>query len=106
MAFSSKTSFQSPTALPLFHAFAFVIFLLLPSAELLSFQITRFNKTNVLYEGDGGVFSGISPSPGEKKKTDVLYEGDAKPLNGEIHLNQVDYVHLVGRATYSEHVRI
>ncbi|KAF8396168.1 hypothetical protein HHK36_017781 [Tetracentron sinense] len=38
--------------------------------------------------------------------TNILYEGDAKPTVGAIELNLVNYLSRVGRATFSERVRL
>lgn len=81
LPFSNFT--QPPNILILFISSVFIFFVLPPSNESLSFQITRFDLD--------------SPN--------IIYEGDAVPSNGEIRLNRVDYL-TRGRAMYIDHVLI
>ncbi|KAF8396172.1 hypothetical protein HHK36_017785 [Tetracentron sinense] len=69
---------------PFFTLLLSILFLLLPSVHPISFNISRFD-------------------PGA---TNIVYEGDAKPEDGAIELNLVDYNSRIGRATSSEHVRL
>ncbi|KAF8396165.1 hypothetical protein HHK36_017778 [Tetracentron sinense] len=76
-------SYHSPTSPILILLFS-ILFLLFPWAHPISFNISRFD-------------------PGA---SNILYEGDAKPTVGAIELNLVNYLSRVGRATYSERVRL
>ncbi|KAI9165678.1 hypothetical protein LWI28_018622 [Acer negundo] len=61
--------------------FLFFIFLL-PVADSLSFQITRFDPD----------------------RTDMIYEGDAEPSVGVVEFNSRTYQYQVGRVSYAERV--
>ncbi|GLT69121.1 hypothetical protein SLA2020_412970 [Shorea laevis] len=71
------TIFFCSFKLPLF----FLPFLL-PYANSLSFQISRF----------------------EPNASNILYQGEAGPSDGAIEMNTIDYSYRVGRATYAERV--
>ncbi|KAF8396167.1 hypothetical protein HHK36_017780 [Tetracentron sinense] len=81
---SPLTTMSSHFFSPILTLLFSILFLLLPWAHPISFNISRFD-------------------PGA---TNILYEGDAKPTVGAIELNLVNYLSRVSRATFSERVRL
>ncbi|KAL5755233.1 hypothetical protein ACOSP7_023453 [Xanthoceras sorbifolium] len=61
--------------------FLFLLFLL-PSADSISFQVTRFDPD----------------------RTDMIYEGDAEPSVGAVEFNSLTYQYQVGQVRYAERV--
>lgn len=64
--------------------FFFLLSLFFPSANSVSFKLTRFDSEN----------------------TDIFYEGDAKASVGAVEFNSLSYLCRVGRAAYVEKVRL
>ncbi|XP_031252900.1 L-type lectin-domain containing receptor kinase IX.1-like [Pistacia vera] len=64
--------------------FFFLLFLFVPSANSVSFKLTRFDSEN----------------------TYIFYEGDAKASVGAVEFNSLSYLCRVGRAAYAENVRL